>query len=582
MNSIISILQKKVKAGYNIGMNSPDYTPFWEETLRQIKQNLTETGRANDFVLWFNINYVDSQEGKIIASVASNYIRNEMKNRGYLTMIQETFYEISGLDMQLEVTIRDRNAEKPRSPITYHESTQDITLKKIFQQNVQTMPPQHDFKPKASFTEINPQYGYVEKAPQEEVIVTKKIHPELSEQYSFENFISSDENAYVYNAALAVSKNPGTAYNPLLIYGGVGLGKTHLMKAIGYSIFQSTNFKNIIYISAENFTNEFTQSIRDRSEKKFKDKYRNADVLLIDDIHFFEDKDKTQEELFHTFNALYDKQKQMVFTCDRPVSELKQITERLKSRFTRGVSADIHMPKYEVRSAIIQHKLEKQDKRLSPEVIDLIAKSIQSNVRDLEACLNSIILYSDITGGNLSLSQAKDIISKMFAQDTTQVTAEIIQRVVADYFNVSYTDIKGKKRHKNIAFARHIAVYLIHELTELSSTEIGHEFSGRDHTTIMHSCEVITKQLQIDESLNDTLSIIKKDIREYKKNSQTNLLIICQYTVENLRAFFHLWKLWKINKKRLPVIIILSYYIVMIQIVYSVFHNPYYYYYEFI
>ena len=296
------------------------------------------------------------------------------------------------------------------------------------------------FEQKSSITTTIPQNNYNEPVFKEEPV--KKVHPELSEQYSFENFISSDENAYVFNAALAVSKNPGIAYNPLLIYGGVGLGKTHLMKAIGYSIFQSTSYKNVIYISAENFTNEFTQSIRDRSEKKFKDKYRNADVLLIDDIHFFEDKDKTQEELFHTFNALYDKQKQMVFTCDRPVSELKQITERLKSRFTRGVSADIHMPKYEVRSAIIQHKLEQQGKKLSPEIIDLISKTIQTNVRDLEACLNSITLYSDITAGNLSLSQAKDIITKMFAQDTTQITAEIIQRVVAEYFNVSYTDIR--------------------------------------------------------------------------------------------------------------------------------------------
>ncbi len=519
MNSIISILQKKVKAGYNIGMNSPDYTPFWEETLRQIKQNLTENGRANDFVLWFNINYVGSQEGKLIVSVASNYIRNEMKNRGYLAMIQETFLEISGLEMDLEVTIRDRNAEKSRSTVSFSEPAQNIPLKQTIQQNIQTIPQQREFESKSSITNTLSQNNHSEPIFKDESIPVKKTHPELSEQYSFENFISSDENAYVYNAALAVSKNPGTAYNPLLIYGGVGLGKTHLMKAIGYSIFQSTNYKNVIYISAENFTNEFTQSIRDRSEKKFKDKYRNADVLLIDDIHFFEDKDKTQEELFHTFNALYDKQKQMVFTCDRPVSELKQITERLKSRFTRGVSADIHMPKYEVRSAIIQHKLEQQKKKLSAEIIDLIAKNIQSNVRDLEACLNSIILYSDITGGNLSLSQARDIISKMFAQDTTQITAEIIQRAVADYFNVSFSDIKGKKRHKNIAFARHIAVYLIHELTELSSTEIGHEFSGRDHTTIMHSCEVITKQLQIDESLNDTLSIIKRDIREYKRNS---------------------------------------------------------------
>lgn len=492
-------------------MSSPDYTPFWEETLRQIKQDLTEKGRLNEFILWYNINYVGSQEGKIIVSVASNYIRNEMNKRGYLSTIQDTFLKISGLDMELEIVIEERNFNKSRPSISFPDNSHTQQT----QQQTNQIKDDVLFKSGGGGSITVGEYN----SNTDEKIVTKKIHPELSEQYSFENFISSDENAYVFNAALAVSKNPGVAYNPLLIYGGVGLGKTHLMKAIGYSIFQSTDFRNVIYISAENFTNEFTQSIRDRSEKKFKDKYRNADVLLIDDIHFFEDKDRTQEELFHTFNALYDKHKQMVFTCDRPISELKQITERLKSRFTRGVSADIHMPKYEVRSAIIQHKLEQQGKKLSPEIIDLIAKTIHSNVRDLEACLNSIILYSDITNGKLTLEQAKEKISKMFAQDTTQINAEIIQRVVADYFNISYSDIKGKKRLKNIAWARHIAVYLIHELTELSSTEIGHEFGGRDHTTIMHSCEVITKQLQIDESLNDTLTIIKKDIREYKKNS---------------------------------------------------------------
>lgn len=506
-------MQKKVKVDYNIGMNSPDYTPFWEETLRQIKQELTEAGRANDFVLWFNINYVGSQEGKIIASVASNYIRNEMKNRGYLAMIQDKFYEISGLDLDIEIKIEERSSNRPKSSISFQN-----TPRQVHQQNTRETP-SSEMSRESNYQENYRQESQVEeKAITSPVEMQKKVHPELSEQYTFENFISSDENAYVFNAALAVAKNPGTAYNPLLIYGGVGLGKTHLMKAIGYSIFQSTDFKNIIYISAENFTNEFTQSIRDRSEKKFKDKYRYADVLLIDDIHFFEDKDKTQEELFHTFNALYDKHKQMVFTCDRPVSELKQITDRLKSRFTRGVSADIHMPKYEVRSAIIQHKLEHEGKNLPAEIIDLIAKSVQTNVRDLEACLNSITLYYDITKGNFTLSQAKEVISKMFAQDTTQINAEIIQHVVADYFNISYSDIKGKKRHKNIAFARHIAVYLIHQLTELSFTEIGNEF-GKDHTTIMHSCEVITKQLQVDESLNDTLDIIKREIKEYKNNS---------------------------------------------------------------
>ena len=239
--------------------------------------------------------------------------------------------------------------------------------------------------------------------------------------------------------------------------------------------------------------------------------------MLIDDIHFFEDKDKTQEELFHTFNALYDKNKQMVFTCDRPVSELRQITDRLKSRFQRGVNADIHMPKYEVRSAIIQHKLTIANRKLPTEIIDLIAKNIQTNIRDLEACLNSMNLYYDILGDGLTVEKGKEVISKIFSQDTSQITVENIQRVVADYYNISFSDIKSQKRNKNIVYPRHIAVYLAHELTEYSTTELGHEFGGKDHTTIMHSCQKIEEMVKTDESLENTLSILKKKIKEYRK-----------------------------------------------------------------
>ena len=225
-------------------MDSPDYTPFWEETLRQIKQYLTEKGRLNEFVLWYNINYVGSQEGKIIASVASNYIRNEMNKRGYLSTIQDTFFKISGLDMELEIVIEERNSNKSRSSISFSDNspTQQVSQ--------QTNPVKHTFQ-----SEVKESIS-LDNSNIDEKIVEKKTHPELSEQYSFENFISSDENAYVFNAALAVSKNPGVAYNPLLIYGGVGLGKTHLMQAIGNAMYEANNDTKIIYCTGELFANE--------------------------------------------------------------------------------------------------------------------------------------------------------------------------------------------------------------------------------------------------------------------------------------------------------------------------------------
>ncbi|MBO5137026.1 MAG: chromosomal replication initiator protein DnaA [Spirochaetaceae bacterium] len=466
-------------------MVSVDYKPFWEEALKQIEHEFISNKKESEFRLWFNITYVKSQGNKIVASVPSSYIKDQMQTRNYNLIIQDKIQEISGQDLELEITI----VPKKRTESIKNDS---------FENNESNIYPTVSTKKNITNTR------------------EKKQNPDLNPVYTFENFVSGDENQYVYNAALAASKNPGKSYNPLLIYGGVGLGKTHLMQAIGNKIY--TDFgMNIIYISAENFTNEFVLSIQNKTQNQFKAKYRKADVLLIDDIHFFQDKEGTQEELFHTFNALYENDKQLVFTCDRPVSELKNMTERLKSRFQRGINADIHMPKYEIRHAIINHKLNLMGKSLSSDIIDLIAQNIQTNVRDLEACLKTIVSYEELTSKPMTIDVAKTMLLNTFSQNTSLVSIETIQKVVADYFGVSASEIKGKKRSKNIALPRHISFYLSREMTEYSTTEIGNEFGGKDHTTVMHACQKIEDLLNTDSSMVETIRILKKKIKECKK-----------------------------------------------------------------
>lgn len=482
-----------------------DYSPFWDEALRQVEIDFTENGKESEFRLWFNILYADSDDNKIIASVPSQYMRDQMIVRGYINIIQNKLVEISGQDLEVDlIVVPKKNVQqtKPADTVT------PIS-------NIQTAPVTYSIPTPVNSPYIEKQVPvYSQPVEISQPKIEPKTHPNLNPSYTFENFVSGDENAYVYNAAISIAKNPGKGPNPLLIYGGVGLGKTHLMQAIGNEIYKKFGL-NIIYISAENFTNEFVFSLKQHTENQFKNKYRKTDVLLIDDIHFFQEKEQTQEELFHTFNALYENQKQLVFTCDRPVSELKSMTDRLKSRFQRGLNADIHMPKYEIRRAIIEHKLESMNKNLSSEIIDLIAHNIQTNVRDLEACLTTVIGWEELSNKPLTIERVKKILSDTFSQDTSPTKIETIQKVVAEYFSISFNDIKGKKQSKNIAFPRQIAQYLSRELTEYSTTEIGKEF-GRDHSTVMYACEKIENTMHIDSSLEETIRILKKKIKEYK------------------------------------------------------------------
>lgn len=459
-----------------------NYNIFWQEALSQIREDYKTNGKEQEFLLWFTFDFLESRDKIILVAVPSAFFRDQLISRGYINLLEHKLFELSGTQIKIEFTIKSKA-----------ESS-------------------HTVNPSA---EVSP----VHTPPLQAEISSsvQKNHPQLRADYSFKTFVIGDNNSFAYNAACAVAKNPGKAYNPVLIYGGVGLGKTHLMQAIGNLSYNENN-SNIIYLTAENFTNEFIQSINTNTTNKFKNKYRNADILLIDDIHFLQNKTETQEELFHTFNALYDSYKQMVFTCDRPVSELKNLSDRLRSRFERGLNVDLQPPKYETRRAILEKKLEILDKHIDSAVIDLIAENVVSNVRDLEASLTKLIAYTELVGKNVTLEIAQQQLKDTFsAPKQGNISIDAIQKIVADHYNLSFTDLKGKKRTKNVMLPRQIAMYIARELTEYSTTELGAEFGGRDHTTVMHSCQKIDDLLKSDPVLSSTLNALVNRIKEYKK-----------------------------------------------------------------
>ena len=311
---------------------------------------------------------------------------------------------------------------------------------------------------------------------------------------------------FAYNAAKAIAMHPGMSYNPFLIYGGVGLGKTHLLESIGNYVEKENPRKNVVYVTAETFTNDYIQSLTDKNTSQFRIKYRKADILLIDDIHFLEKKIQTQEELFHTFNDLYETSKQIVFTCDRPISELKGFTDRLKSRFTRGLNINLTAPDYETRVAILKKKCEEKDVRIDDAILDYIAQNIKTNVRDLEGSLTTLIAYSNLIKSRITLEiaqeQLKNIISTPMAGEQDISIGSIVKEV-ASYFNVEIGDIKGKKRTAIIKDARNMAIYLTRRITQYSTTEIGTYFD-RDHSTITHSIDKVETEKKTNSELAST------------------------------------------------------------------------------
>ncbi|MCM8761245.1 MAG: chromosomal replication initiator protein DnaA, partial [Candidatus Omnitrophica bacterium] len=335
----------------------------------------------------------------------------------------------------------------------------------------------------------------------------------LQERYSFDHFVIGPSNRFAHAAALAVSDSPAKAYNPLFIYGGVGLGKTHLMHAIGHRVLQKSPKARVLYISSEEFTNQLISAIQNRTTLKFREKYRSVDILLIDDIHFIAGKEATQEEFFHTFNALYDAHKQIVVSSDRPPKEIERLEERLVSRFEWGLVTDIQPPDFETRIAILKKKSEKETIVLPEDVFYFLAEKIRTNIRELEGALIRVVAYAKLVGKDVSVELAKEVLKDMIIEGEKKVTIELIQKKVSEYFDIKLSDMRAKKRSKAIAYPRQIAMYLARQLTDYSLPEIGEQFGGRDHTTVIHAYDKIENDLKNKRGLK---AIVDKVIESIK------------------------------------------------------------------
>jgi len=445
---------------------------FWNETLSQLKTDMDD---AEFSFVFSSLKFETSLGNKITLSVPSAFFREQLKGK-YLKVLEEKLLELTGQKIDFDFSLRKSEAPVKIAVEAPREVAADLP------------------KPK---------------------LVPRKAHSQLNPDYTLENYVVGKNNEFAYSCAVSISKDPGNAYNPFFLYGGVGLGKTHLIQALGNAIHKNNDKVQVTYVPAESFVNEFLTAIKDRTQNAFKNKYRNVDVLLIDDIHDFQNKKETQEELFNTFNALYEAKKQIVFTSDRPPQELKAFAERLLSRLTRGIIADLQLPTWETRLVILRTKMESKGIRLSDAVVELVAKNVSTNIRDLEAALNKIWAYGELLNREITLEVAQEQLKSVFAGPAQQnIAIDLVQRVVAEAHNLSIADLKGKKRTQAITLPRQIAMFLIRELTEYSTTEVGMEFGGRDHTTVMHAVQKIEDKMRTEPSFEIKIQNLIRTVRD--------------------------------------------------------------------
>ncbi len=348
----------------------------------------------------------------------------------------------------------------------------------------------------------------------EKIKDTMVLKSQLNPKYIFDTFVIGNSNRFAHAASLAVAEAPAMAYNPLFIYGGVGLGKTHLMHAIGHYILSQNPKANVVYVSSEKFTNELINSIRDDRNVEFRNKYRNVDVLLIDDIQFIAGKERTQEEFFHTFNALHDANKQIIISSDRTPKEIPTLEDRLRSRFEWGLIADIQAPDLETRIAILRKKAQMENIDVHNDVMVYIATKIKSNIRELEGALIRIVAYSSLTNRDVTIDLAEEALKDILSSTKPQeVNVAYIKEVVSKNLGIKMEDFSSKKRTRTISYPRQIAMYLCRELTDLSLPKIGEEFGGRDHTTVIHAYEKISLEIESDLYLRKKIDKLIKEIK---------------------------------------------------------------------
>jgi chromosomal replication initiator protein len=360
-------------------------------------------------------------------------------------------------------------------------------------------------------------------APAQPTVARAKSADSLPEKYAttqdlsfnpkntFDTFVVGNNNNFAYAAALAVAQAPGKSYNPLFLYGGVGLGKTHLLHGIGHHVANQKKGARVAYVSSEKFTNEYIDAIQNNQLAKFRRKYRQTDVLLIDDIQFLAGKERIQEEFFHTFNALHEAHKQIVLTCDRPASEIQNLEHRLVSRFEWGLVTDLQPPDVEMRLAILQKKAQSMGVQLPSEIIDFLAHRIRTNIRRLEGALIRVASYAALTGKKLNVEVVEGLLREILHEEGRQsINIELIQKKVAEHFDLRLADMTSKRRPENIAFPRQVAMFLSRQMTESSLSAIGEAFGGRDHGTVLHACRLVKDRMEIDPNIRQVVNYLEK------------------------------------------------------------------------
>ena len=467
------------------------YDDVWKAALSMIKEQVTEVMYNTWFQDHLDVEEINTELRIIYMGFKTSLdpdLFSGVINDRYLPLLQEIFKEILGREYRVVLRMPSNDldvlddaasfgAEKPAS--------KKETLKK----------------------------SPVDTIGKQTLIAEKLLNP----KYTFENFVVGPSNSFAYAAAHAVAESPGIASNPLFIYGGSGLGKTHLIQAIGIYILQHAPKTNILYTSSENFTNEFVTAIREQKMREFKSKYRKVDVLIVDDVQFLEGKEGVQEEFFHTFNALFQNDKQIILTADKDPNKLQGVDERLVTRFQWNLMADVQPADFATRVAILYKNAELYNIEVDDDwadVINLISEKIKDNIRELEGAFSRVKFFSERLNEKANKAFAKKVLKDLLSDAETLITPEKIKKIVAKYYGVKVADLESKKRTNDIAFPRQVAMYLIREMTDSSLPKIGSLFGGRDHTTVKYACDKIDYEIRHDENFRDIIEYIKREIKE--------------------------------------------------------------------
>jgi chromosomal replication initiator protein len=446
-----------------------------EKIWNSAREHLRSKLNNDTYNMWFAPLRACAIDGNHVVLEAANEFCGVWLKDNYLSLLQDAFATAAGRQLQVKFKIAAGGAAAPAAPV------------------------------------LGPVRTAKTPEPAHERSTNSELH--FNPKNTFDSFVVGNNNNFAYAAALAVSQAPGKSYNPLFLYGGVGLGKTHLLHAIGQYVTSSKKGARVAYVSSEKFTNEYIDAIQNNLLVKFRKKYRQTDVLLIDDIQFLAGKERIQEEFFHTFNALHESHKQIVLTCDRPASEIQNLEHRLVSRFEWGLVTDLQPPDVEMRLAILNKKAQLMGVTLPDDIVNFLANRIRTNVRRLEGALIRVASYASLTGKKLTIEVVEGLLREILHEEgRLSISIEVIQKKVAEHFDIRLADMTSKRRPENIAFPRQVAMFLSRQMTESSLNTIGEAFGGRDHGTVLHACRLVKDRMEVDANVRQVVHYLEKQL----------------------------------------------------------------------